>query len=232
MTASARLIWLFDVDGTLLSTDGAARGIFARVIEEWLGVEDDLAGVAFAGRTDPLILGDILARHGRTFDADTTTRFWHEVSRRMEAHLPGTSARLLPGVPELLDAIAREPGWVLALLTGNTTHMARVKLGHFAIHEKFAFGAFGEQAADRNALACVAVQRAAREFGVTADQCVVLGDTEHDVACARAAGAHAVAVATGARNREVLAEAKPDLLLDDFTQPKPLFEWARRIERR
>jgi phosphoglycolate phosphatase-like HAD superfamily hydrolase len=232
MTASARLIWLFDVDGTLLSTDGAARGIFAQVIGEWLEVEDDLAGVAFAGRTDPLILADILARHGRDFDEPTTTRFWHEVSRRMESRLPATRARLLPGVAELLDAVAREPGWVPALLTGNTSHMARVKLGHFAIHERFAFGAFGEEAADRNALACVAVERAARDFGVAPDQCVVLGDTEHDVACARAAGAHAVAVATGARDREALAAVQPDLLLDDFTQQAPLFEWARRIERR
>ena len=226
-----RLVWLFDVDGTLLSTDGASRGVFARVIGEWLGVEDDLQGVAFAGRTDPLILADILARHGRTLGPDQITRFWHEVSGRMKELLPRSSARLLPGVPEVLEAIEREPGWVPALLTGNTSHMARVKLGHFAIDQRFAFGAFGEEAADRNALACVAVERAARGFGVTPRQCVVLGDTEHDVACARAAGARAVAVATGGSDRGRLAACDPDLLLDDFTQRDRLIEWAHGVER-
>ena len=50
--------------------------------------------------------------------------------------------------------------WVPALLTGNTTGMARIKLDHFGITDQFAFGAFGEEAADRNALAQVAVTRA------------------------------------------------------------------------
>jgi phosphoglycolate phosphatase-like HAD superfamily hydrolase len=226
---TARLVWLFDVDGTLLSTDGAARGVFAQVIGEWLGVRDDLADVAFAGRTDPLILGDILARHSRRFDEAETRRFWHEVSARMADRLPASGARLLPGVPELLDAVEREPGWVMGLLTGNTSSMARVKLGHFAIHHRFALGAFGEEAVDRDALAQVAVARAARDFGVPAAQCLVVGDTEHDVACARAAGARAVAVATGSRDRERLAAASPDLLLDDLTERDRLLEWARRI---
>lgn len=225
----ARLVWLFDVDGTLLSTDGAARVVFAQVIEEWLGVRDDLSGIAFAGRTDPLILGDILDRHGRRFDGPETERFWVEVSRRMAGRLPQSSARLLPGVPELLDEVGREPGWVTALLTGNTTRMARAKLDHFAIHHRFAFGAFGEEAADRDALACVAVGRATRDFGVPPERCVVVGDTELDVGCARAAGARAVAVATGSRDRERLAAAAPDLLLDDLTERGRLLDWARRI---
>lgn len=225
----ARLVWLFDVDGTLLSTDGAARGVFAEVIGEWLAVEDDLSGVAFAGRTDRVILADILRRHNARFDEERTDYFWRETSRRMEERLPRINARLLPGVAELLDDVAREPGWVPALLTGNTTRMARVKLGHFAIWERFAFGAFGEQAADRHALACAAVERAAREYGVPPERCVVVGDTEHDVSCARAAGARAVAVATGQRDRARLAAAAPDLLLDDLTERARLLEWARGL---
>jgi len=227
--SSVRLVWLFDVDGTLLTTNGAARRIFARTASRWLGVEDDLAWVAFAGRTDPVILADILERHGRRFDVAQTERFWRELSDGMVDALPASAARLLPGVGELLDGLAREPGWVAALLTGNTSHMARVKLGHFAIRERFAFGAFGEEAADRNALAVLAVARAARDYGVGPARCIVVGDTEHDVACARAAGARAVAVATGARERAVLEAHAPDLLLDDLTERGRLFEWARSL---
>lgn len=227
MSSTARLVWLFDVDGTLLSTNGASRGIFAEAISRRLGVAADLAGIAFAGRTDPLILRDILARHGVDFAPAEVESFWDEVSEGMRRRLPSSGGRLLPGVPELLDQIAREPGWVSALLTGNTARMARVKLGHFAIHGRFAFGAFGDEAPDRNALACAAVARAQRDYGVPPGRCVVVGDTEHDVACARAAGAQAVAVATGARDRERLAAAAPDLLLDDLTARARLLAWAR-----
>ncbi|MBI1797689.1 MAG: haloacid dehalogenase-like hydrolase, partial [Candidatus Eisenbacteria bacterium] len=164
----ARLVWLFDVDGTLLMTDGAARQAFSAAVRDRLGVEDDLADIAFAGRTDPLILGDILRKHGRAMDADETGRFWAAAHARMGALLAPGRGRLLPGVTALLEAVAREPGWVPALLTGNVTGMARVKLGHFGIAERFEFGAFGEEAADRDALARIAVARAARRHHVPA----------------------------------------------------------------
>jgi len=106
--------------------------------------------------------------------------------------------------------------------------MARLKLEHFRLADRFEFGAFGEEAEDRDQLARLAVARAAERHGVTASQCIVVGDTEHDVACARAAGAHAVAVATGTRSRETLAAHAPDLLLDDLNGGE-LIEWARGL---
>ena len=46
---------------------------------------------------------------------------------------------------------------------------------------------------------------------------VVVGDTPRDIACARAGGARAVAVATGNFTREQLAQHRPDVLLDDLS---------------
>jgi phosphoglycolate phosphatase-like HAD superfamily hydrolase len=226
---TAPLVWLFDVDGTLITTDGAAREAFSAALAERLGVHDDLASVPFAGRTDPLILSDILAAAGRTLDAASELEFWQAVWARMDGLLATGRGRVLPGVPGLLDAIALEPGWVPALLTGNRSEMARIKLGRLGIRERFEWGAFGEEAADRNALARVAVARAAERHGATPGQCVVVGDTEHDVACARAAGAWAVAVATGQRDRATLQAAAPDLLLDDLSDAAGLTAWAREI---
>jgi phosphoglycolate phosphatase-like HAD superfamily hydrolase len=57
----------------------------------------------------------------------------------------------------------------------------------------------------------------------------VIGDTEHDIACARASGARAVAVATGSQARATLEAHAPDLMLDDLADPGPLIEWAQRI---
>ena len=229
MSPARRLVWLFDVDGTLLLTDGAAREAIAAAVREGLGVEDDLQGIAFAGRTDPLILADILAKHGHRFADGELGRFWELAYAQMRARLTPGRGRLLPGVLELLAAVEAEPEWVAALLTGNTTGMARIKLGHYGIAGRFAFGAFGEEAADRDALARVAVARARERCGVPPERCIVVGDTEHDIACARASGARVVAVATGVRDRATLAAHAPDLLLDDLSDIAPCLAWARRI---
>ncbi len=228
-TAPVSLVWLFDVDGTLLLTQGAGREALVRALREQFGLEDDLASIPFAGRTDPLIVGDIAAKHGLDLRDGALTRFWPRVTAHMRALMDPPRGGLLPGVSALLQAVAAEPAWVSALLTGNVSEMARIKLGAFGVYERFAWGAYGEEAADRDALARLAVRRAAERHGVPPSRCIVVGDTEHDVACARAAGAHAVAVATGGRSRELLASHGPDLVLDDLSDPAPLFDWARRL---
>lgn len=224
-----RLAWLFDIDGTLLLTDGAARDAFARAVGERFPGRDPLGDVSFAGRIDPQILRDILAHHGTTFGAAEEAAFWRSVHAHMRAALTPGRGRVLAGVHEVLAEVAREPGWEAALLTGNTTEMARMKLAHFGLLDRFAFGAFGEEAEDRDRLACLAVARAVDRWGVAPTQCIVVGDTEHDVRCARFAGARAVAVATGSRPRAALAAESPDLLLDDLRDPA-LFEWARGLD--
>jgi len=229
MSPGHRLVWLFDVDGTLLLTDGAAREAFSHALRERLGIEDDLGEVAFAGRTDPLILADILRKHGRGPLDGESEEFWEAVYAHMRALLAPGRGRLLPGVAELLAAIAAEPSWIPALLTGNSGGMARIKLGHFGLADHFAFGAFGDEAPDRNSLARVATARAWERYQVPASGCLVVGDTEHDILCARAAGARVVAVASGFRDRETLAAHEPDLLLDDLRDPGPLLAWARLL---
>lgn len=229
MPPAPRLAWLFDIDGTLLLTEGAARMAFAEAVHDFFGLEDDLRDIAFAGRVEPLILADILAKHRLHLAEGDEARFWNGVFDRMRRLLTPSRGRLMPGVLPLLDALAREPGWILGLLTGNMTEMARIKLGHFGLGDRFAFGAFGEQAPDRDALARAVVGRLEREHGIPAGRCIVVGDTEHDIACARAAGARAVAVATGGTRREQLEARRPDLMLDDLSDAAGLIEWARRI---
>ncbi len=224
-----RLAWLFDVDGTLLLTGGAARESFSCAVRDRLGIEDDLKDVSFAGRTEPHILADILAKHGRTFDAHDEARYWDAVFGHMRRLLVPGRGGLMPGVPAVLDAIAAEDGWALGLLTGNMTQMAGIKLGHFGLRGRFAFGGFGEMAEDRNALARAVVARLGRERGLPPGRCIVVGDTEHDVACARAAGARVLAVATGFTPKAALEALEPDLLLDDLSDTGAVLEFGRAV---
>jgi phosphoglycolate phosphatase-like HAD superfamily hydrolase len=227
---TTRLVWLFDVDGTLISTDGAAREAFAAAARECWGIEDDFRDIPFAGRTDPGILADILRKHGLRAGEDVESRFWSAVFAAMEVRLRPGRGRVLGGVARLLEALSSRPEWVSALLTGNSAGMARVKLTHFGLAHRFAFGAFGDEGRDRNAVARLAVERAVERYHVVPGRCLVIGDTEHDVACARAAGARAVAVASGIRSLAELEPHAPDLLLPSLEPVEPLVAWAEAIE--
>ena len=106
---------------------------------------------------------------------------------------------------------------VLGLLTGNIARGAEHKLTHFGVWSYFGFGAFADDHHERDRLGPFALARA-RELGheVALSRTFVIGDTAHDISCARAIGAKAVAVATGNFRTEHLAPHAPDVLLEDL----------------
>jgi len=125
----------------------------------------------------------------------------------------------MPGVEPLLSAITRRRDLHVALLTGNYEPAAGIKLGFFGLRTFFAWGAFGDEAADRNELARIALARA-RERMVLNDgrpDVVVIGDTPHDVESARAIGARSLAVATGSYSVKALEDAGADIVLADLS---------------
>jgi phosphoglycolate phosphatase-like HAD superfamily hydrolase len=128
----------------------------------------------------------------------------------------------MPGIRELLDVLDQRDDVFLALLTGNFEAGARIKLEHFDLWRYFRCGAFGDDAADRNALVPFAVARA-RECGladpIAPEQILVVGDTPHDVACARAVGATPVGVATGGFTVEQLRESGADIVFETLADP-------------
>jgi phosphoglycolate phosphatase-like HAD superfamily hydrolase len=132
--------------------------------------------------------------------------------------LPKRNGRVLPGIRELLEDLARQPDKTLGLLTGNLERGARLKLGHYDLWHFFSFGAFADDHHDRNALGPCAVDRAAAHVGFQfrPAEVDVVGDTGHDIACGKAFGARTIAVATGSWTRERLAECEPDFLFDDL----------------
>src|SRR5262249_37535743 len=153
MSAGTSLVWLFDIDGTLLLTKGAGRDALSLAFRDEFGIEDDLSWVPFGGRTDNLILSDVLDRHRLQLRDGERERFWDLVTAHMRVLMDPPRGGLLPGVPAVLDAIGAEPGQVRALLTGNVAGMARIKLKSFGVLDRFAWGTFGDHGPDRNALA-------------------------------------------------------------------------------
>jgi phosphoglycolate phosphatase-like HAD superfamily hydrolase len=199
----ARRLVLFDIDGTILWTDGAGRRAVFQALEEHFG-RSGPGEHRFDGKTDPQIVRELM-RHAGVSDADIDARLDVVLDRyldllRDELASVDHGRHIFPGVRELLDALEAREDVVLGLLTGNIHHGARAKLAAVGIDpERFVVGAFGSDHHDRPELPEIARRRAERALGhpVAGHELVVIGDTPADVACGRSIGARAIGVATG-----------------------------------
>jgi phosphoglycolate phosphatase-like HAD superfamily hydrolase len=213
-------ILFFDIDGTLVLTDGAGRRAMARAFQELFGGDDVLADVPMAGRTDSVILAEAMRAAGVTPTPSLTGRFRSHYTQVLAEELerPSHLKRVLPGIAELLPILDARPDIFLGLVTGNYAEAARLKLAHFDLWRFFAWGAFGEEAHDRDELVPIAIERA-RACGapvVPASDIYVIGDTPLDVRCATAAGARSIAVATGGYEPAALSGAGADAVFGDL----------------
>jgi phosphoglycolate phosphatase len=219
-------VYLFDIDGTLVSSGGAGKAAMESALASAFGVRGQSDGVPFSGRTDRAIGRDLFRLHRIEESPDNWQRFLTDYL----GHLPGCLGRhrgkVLPGIAALLAQLAAHGNVVLGLLTGNIRDGARIKLSHFGLFHHFVLGGFGDEHFHRDDVAREALSMLHRhlEGTVDLDEVWVIGDTPLDVACARAIGAQAAAVATGWHSLEELAATGPDLLFADLSDPQALLE--------
>ncbi len=219
MPTSEKRLLLFDIDGTLIHSAGAGVQSLRHTLAERFGIEDELADIEIAGMTDSGIVMSILNKHGIPATNDNIAGFLDTYVHFLSLELPRRVGQLLPGVLELLEKLTTRSHVVLALLTGNVSRGAQLKLEHYGVWHFFEFGAFADDHHDRNQLGSFARSRAREKHGheFRADQIDVIGDTPRDIACGKAFGARTIAIATGSWPREQLAAHHPDFLFDDLS---------------
>jgi phosphoglycolate phosphatase-like HAD superfamily hydrolase len=210
---------LFDIDGTLIHSGGAGVHALKLALTERFGIADDLRDIEIAGMTDSGIVISILKKHQVPVTNDNISAFLDSYVHFLSLELPRRGGKLLPGVLELLERLKSRPHLVLALLTGNVSRGAQLKLEHYGVWHFFEFGAFADDHQDRNRLGRFARARALEKHGreFSAAEIDVIGDTPRDIACGKAFGARTIAVATGRWTREQLAEHHPNVLIDDLS---------------
>lgn len=206
---------LFDIDGTLLSSEGAGMRAMRSALTELFGSIGDPA-YRYDGKTDKQIVRDLMRGHGHADD---------HIDERMDAlldlYLEGLARevasgervpRTLPGVPRLLDELEERDDVTLGLLTGNIEAGAKVKLSAAGVDvTRFRANAFGSDHEHRPELPAVARRRATELLGteLSGDAIYVIGDTPADIRCGDAIGARAIGVATGHYKVEDLRQHEP-----------------------
>ena len=210
---------LFDIDQTILHSGGAGEKAMTQAVRDRFGQEEDLGNIEIAGKTDVWIAHRIFEAHGVEPLQEDVDRFLDGYLYHLKTELARHDGRLLPGFPELLHALARRPNVAVGLLTGNLRRGAELKLGHFGLQDHFSFGAFADDSQDRNRLGPFARERARDAHGTDfqAGDIYIVGDTPHDIACAKAIHARGVGVATGRYPRAVLEAAGADFVFEDLS---------------
>jgi phosphoglycolate phosphatase-like HAD superfamily hydrolase len=210
-------IVLFDLDGTVLTFDGTPPGpgrtALERAMKDLHGVERATDGVRVAGGTDRALARTMLRRAGLAETEAAIDRLLDEYVAQLEAVLRVRRYLPIGDVAGAVDALARR-GAIVGLATGNMRRGAILKLSSAGLLASFdvVCGAYGCEAEPRADI----VRLAAERCGWTARAgrpVVVVGDTEHDVAAARAMGARVVGVATDGDSRAELAAAAADAIV-------------------
>jgi phosphoglycolate phosphatase-like HAD superfamily hydrolase len=210
---------LFDIDGTLLTTDGAGRTAMRQVAKELFSLEEDLTGITIDGNTDGGIVRQVLAKHALPVTKENINRYLEGYLICLKKNLSKTPGTILPGVSDLLNAVDTVH-CAKGLLTGNLECGAQLKLRAHRLADRFEFGAFSDDSFNRNDLGPLAKARAEAKYNFPFDpsEMFVIGNTPHDIACGKAFGARTVAVATGGYRAKDLAVHEPDFLFEDFSQ--------------
>ncbi len=217
-------VCLFDIDGTLISSGGAGKAALEDALVDVFGIPHVIEKLALSGRTDRAIVRDLFAM----YDIADTAEHWHHLVaaylRRLPNRLQSANGRVLPGIAELLKALSGRDDVLVGLLTGNVRAGAQAKLGFFGLHDYFTCGGFGDEHLDRDDVAheAVAAARDRLNGALVLDRVWVIGDTPLDIRCARAVGARVAAVATGWHSSDELAAHRPDVLLNDLSDPTAL----------
>jgi len=206
---------LFDIDGTLLSSEGMGRAAMQRALAEVFGSPGN-PSYRYDGKTDKQIVRDVMRLEGHTDEHIDS-----KMAKLIELYLDGLrsgakggkfNVRPLAGVVEVLDALEARKDVVLGLLTGNVEPGARLKLNAAGIDpDRFRINAFGSDHEHRPRLPAIAQRRASEALGleIVGERLVVIGDTPADIECGRSLGARSIGVASGHYTVEQLQAHDP-----------------------
>lgn len=224
-------VYLFDVDGTLVSAGGAGRRAFERAVADRCGgLDGALAGLRLDGMTDRLIVREALRILSQPFDDAFCDALLERYVEHLASEIHGPGYAVLPGVVEALEGL-RARGALVALCTGNVVAGAKLKLARGGVDRYFDWGAsavcgFAADGEERERVVHAALRRTCERLGrtIAPAEALVIGDTPRDVSAAHAAGIPVLAVATGR-----YAEAELRAAGADHVAPSLAHEAALRV---
>ena len=227
------MLIFFDIDATMITTGGVGIKAMVAAGKHLFGPDFSADGIDFAGRLDPLILGEMLENSGVARTPENFASIRREYGARLEGELArGTNKKVLPGVMALLARVGREPAATRGVLTGNFRETGCLKLSACGIDpNQFEVQVWGDESPhvppERSHLPPIGIAkyRAAKGADIHPSRVTIIGDTPHDIGCARAHGCRSLGVATGKFGISELAAAGADRVAPDLSETGAIVDW-------
>lgn len=204
--------YLFDLDGTLVDSapDINAALNHALACAGFDGVSEDLTR-HWVGHGGQVLVEQALLHQGGPADvvAEVVQRFLEYYEQHIADH-----SKLYPHVVDTLKTLNAR-GARLAVVTNKRTQLTLPLLETLELRDLFHSVVCGDTTARPKPAADPAVHACA-ELGLGLDQVLFVGDSDTDVACARAAGCAVVCVPDGYNHGVPAAELGADAVIDSF----------------
>jgi phosphoglycolate phosphatase len=211
MKQKVALLW--DIDGTLLTTNGLGRGPLLDAIQCSTGFKADYDLVTSFGLTDHQIVNNVIKSLGIT--AKNPEKFIDEILEdycvRYESLLQNKRITILNGIDTILQVLNDCGNVVNMICTGNIIKGAKIKLNNVGLDEFFAGHNYfcSENLGNRSKI----VARAKRVAIYQGYEPIVIGDTIHDIQAAKINGIKCIALESESYSIDLLNEASPHALL-------------------
>ena len=219
------ILMLFDIDGTLVQGAKCHYKAYIEGVKKFYGMEEYVHSINAAGKSDKLILQEILTLGGLTAE-EIQKNFQNCLDFMTDYYLKNVqyeNIRVLDGTAELLEELQRK-NVLLGLVTGNLEPIAYAKLGRVSLDGYFSFGGFGSDNADRSLMVKKALIIAKNQLGFNGDKIFVIGDTPRDVEAAQAYNLKTIAVATGMYSTQELRDCGADYVIENFKNKDKILE--------
>ncbi|EEE38183.1 HAD-superfamily hydrolase, subfamily IA, variant 1 [Rhodobacteraceae bacterium KLH11] len=213
MSAPLRLV-LFDVDGTLVDSQGAIVSAMTASFQALsLPVPDRAAILSIVGLSLPQALKRLAPDQAESVQArlvDGYKQAYH--AQRLEQG--AASSPLYPGARDVIEALHAKPEVLLGVATGKSQRGLDVLLEAHGLEQYF----LTRQVADHHPSKPhpSMIEAALSETGVEASQTVMIGDTSFDMEMAAAAQVAGIGVSWGYHDRSALRGARH--VIDSFEQ--------------
>ena len=214
-------LFLFDIDGTLISPGSVSRGLLAKAISAETGKTVELGYNDVAGFTDRSITRNALAKldHGGMVSEDLLATILDRYITSMESEFLTSDVPFVYGdCITLLEAVEKA-GHATCLLTGNMKPISKIKLGKFGLWDRFKFGIFADDAEEKSSMPRLAREKAwdvlAESYRL--ENMVLVGDTAQDAEAANENGCESVIVCRKPEKRELIESVNPTFLVDDLS---------------
>jgi|LakMenEpi03Aug12_release.lakeMendotaPanAssembly.Ray.scaffolds.fasta_scaffold792827_1 phosphoglycolate phosphatase len=208
-TSPIALLW--DIDGTLLNTQGIAARQLMDSFMEITGRECSIRSGQYSGFTDFEIVLDLLQKADQEVEISTAEAVLIHYGTRLFPELEKNPPKLLADVRMAFQELADFPNIQHFIGSGNSIRGAESKIAAAGLTKYFPkqnyFIATSAQISRDSVIRSAAVN--------IKIPTLVIGDSDRDILSARNSNLSVLAVATGHHAYLELSELNPDYLLDE-----------------